>query len=184
MSSSPPPPQQRPLGILQLNTTFARPPGDVSHPASWPFPIKVAVVGPATQEAIVGCCWSEDLILAFVRAGRRLIEEEGCVALVTSCGLLASAHLQLASHLPSIGTSALVQLPTLAALYPEPGAVGVLTFREKSLSIKHFCSVRSPFRFLPEYLCVPCSAFRMDSPLDRLLPPVSLLSFSNLPVMS
>jgi hypothetical protein len=83
MPPSPPPhyaPHQRPLGILQLNTAgLHRPPGDVANPASWPFPIKVAVIGPATQEAIIGGVWSEDLVTAFVRAGRRLIEEEGCV---------------------------------------------------------------------------------------------------------
>ncbi|KAL7415737.1 hypothetical protein BDY24DRAFT_382057 [Mrakia frigida] len=146
--------QLPPLGIIQLNTRFARPAGDISNPASWPFPIRVGVVAEATPKAILEGGWSEDTVLAFVKEGRRLIEEEGCVALVTSCGFLATMHPLLASHLPSIGSSALLQLPIMKALYPVPNSVGVICFKARCLSLKHFACVgaspQTPFTGLRE----------------------------------
>jgi hypothetical protein len=84
------------LGILQLKTTFPRPPGDVSHPASWgSIPVVVRVVEEASSALVVGGGWGEELVDAFVREGKRLMEEENCVAFVTSCGFVSdSASIQ------------------------------------------------------------------------------------------
>lgn len=78
------------LGILQLKTTFPRPPGDVGHVLSWgDIPVVISIVEEASKELVVGGGWGEDLVDAFVREGEKLMREEGCVAFVTSCGFVS-----------------------------------------------------------------------------------------------
>ena len=36
------------VGILMLKTTFPRPPGNIGNPDTWPFPVRYAMVEPAT----------------------------------------------------------------------------------------------------------------------------------------
>lgn len=131
------------LGVLQLQTTFPRPPGDVSNPASWPFPITVGVVKEATATNVVGGTWGPELIDAFVREAERL-QGEGCVALVTSCGFLATMHPQLSARVPFIGTSALLQVAWLQnTFYPgQQHAVGVMTFKRSALVSRYRYSGR------------------------------------------
>ena len=86
MSSSPPK-----LGILQLNTTFPRPPGDVGNPVSWPdIPVAIGIVEEATSDVVVDGTWNESLVDAFVKEAERLRKYENCVAFVTSCGFVIS----------------------------------------------------------------------------------------------
>lgn len=85
-------PQRVPkLGVLQLKTTFPRPPGDVGNAASWgDMPVVIRVVEEADSKTVVGGTWGTELVDAFVREGERLVEEEGCVAFVTSCGFVSA----------------------------------------------------------------------------------------------
>lgn len=81
------------LGVLQLKTTFPRPPGDVGNAASWgDIPVVIRVVEEADSETVVGGTWGTELVDAFVREGERLIREEGCVAFVTSCGFVSAVR--------------------------------------------------------------------------------------------
>ena len=81
------------LGVLQLKTTFPRPPGDVGNAASWgDIPVVIRVVEEADSKTVVGGTWGTELVDAFVREGERLIEEEGCVAFVTSCGFVSAVQ--------------------------------------------------------------------------------------------
>lgn len=78
------------LGVLQLKTTFPRPPGDVGNPRSWgDIPVVIRIVEEADKDLVVGGGWGEELVDAFVREGERMIKEEGCVAFVTSCGFVS-----------------------------------------------------------------------------------------------
>lgn len=83
--------QQTPkLGVLQLKTTFPRPPGDVGHPASWGnIPVVIRVVEEANKQNVVGGTWGPELVDAFVREGEKMIKEENVVAFVTSCGFVS-----------------------------------------------------------------------------------------------
>lgn len=57
------------LGILQLKTSFPRPPGDVGHVESWNgIPVVIRVVEEADGDSVVGGTWGEDLVLAFARS--------------------------------------------------------------------------------------------------------------------
>lgn len=86
------------LGVLQLKTTFPRPPGDVGNPQSWgDVPVVIRVVEEADSNLVVGGGWGEELVNAFVREGEKMMKDEGCVAFVTSCGFVSKN--QLLHHL-------------------------------------------------------------------------------------
>ncbi|OWZ51998.1 hypothetical protein C356_02072 [Cryptococcus neoformans c45] len=147
------------LGILQLKTTFPRPPGDVGHPASWgDIPVVIRVVEEAVETLVVGGGWGEDLVDAFVREGKKMIEEDACVAFVTSCGFLATMHPFLANRLPFMGTTSLLQVTWLqSSFFPgsdSKDSVGVVTFKKSALTVKHLISVgahpETPVYGLPE----------------------------------
>ena len=56
------------LGVLQLNTAFPRPPGDVGNTTSWgDIPVVIRVVAEADTESVVGGSWDETIVSAFVR---------------------------------------------------------------------------------------------------------------------
>ncbi|WVW83560.1 hypothetical protein I302_105581 [Kwoniella bestiolae CBS 10118] len=147
------------LGVLQLKTNFPRPVGDVGNAASWGnIPVVIRVVEEATGDLVVGGKWGQELVDAFVREGKRLIEEEGVVAFVTTCGFLATMHPFLVNRLPYIGTSALLQVTWLQQTF-FPGedskdSVGVITFKKSALTEKHLTSVgahpETPVYGLPE----------------------------------
>lgn len=89
---APPPPLAKSvpkLGVLQLNTSFPRPPGDVGNPASWPMPTVIRVVEEAKTATVLSGMWGSELVDAFVREGKKMMAEEGVVAFVTSCGYVS-----------------------------------------------------------------------------------------------
>lgn len=147
------------LGVLQLKTTFPRPPGDVGNTASWgDIPVVIRVVEEASSDLVVGGGWGQELVDAFVREGKEMMAEDGCVAFVTSCGFLATMHPLLASRLPFMGTSSLLQVAWLQqSFFPGPDSsesVGVVTFKKSALTKKHLTSVGAhpdtPVYGLPE----------------------------------
>lgn len=78
------------LGILQLQTTFPRPIGDVGNNETWgDIPVVIKAISGADMETIVGGSWSASLANAFIAEGRRMIAEDGVVALITSCGFVS-----------------------------------------------------------------------------------------------
>jgi Asp/Glu/hydantoin racemase len=131
------------IGILMLDTQFTRFPGDVGHPATWPFPVRFKTVSGATAEAVTTLA-DDRLLGAFIRAGRELAQE-GVDGIATSCGFLALYQRELAEALPvPVATSALLQVPMVQALLPENRRVGVLTFDEASLGPPHLAAVGAP----------------------------------------
>jgi hypothetical protein len=120
-------------GILMLDTTFERFPGDVGHPATWSIPTKQHIVPGATAAAITTLDDDRFLVL-FTRAAQTLVAE-GARLITTSCGFLALYQMELAARLAvPVVTSALLDLPRLAADGARPG---VLTFDDRSLSGAH-----------------------------------------------
>ena len=84
-------PDPRPkLGVLQLKTTFPRPPGDVGNAESWgDIPVCIRIVEKADVSLVVDGGWGQELVDAFVDEGRKMMEEENVVAFVTSCGFVS-----------------------------------------------------------------------------------------------
>jgi hypothetical protein len=108
------------LGLLMLDTRFPRVPGDVGHPATFPFPVRRAVVRGASPQRVVR---ERDpaLLQPFVDAARRLVDQ-GCAAITTSCGFLIHFQDALQAALPvPVWTSSLLLLPAL----PNAGVITV-----------------------------------------------------------
>lgn len=133
----------RPVGVLMLETVFARHPGDIGCPATWRRPVLFEVVRGATPERITRL--SDNVFLQpFVEAGERLAAR-GAALITTSCGFLALYQEELARRLPvPVATSALMWVPLLAKVLPAGRRVGVLTFSAESLTGRHLTAVGAP----------------------------------------
>lgn len=128
------------LGILQLETNFPRPPGDVGNATTWPFPTRYKIVKGAVGARVMGRTPDPDLLGPFVEAAREL-EREGVRAITTSCGFLAGYQRELAAAVSiPVLTSALLQVPLAAQMIGRDRSVGILTERE-NLTEAHFNGV-------------------------------------------
>ncbi len=109
-----------PLGILMLETRFARVPGDMGNATTWPFPVLYRVVRGASAERVV-LDGAKGLLPAFIAAARELVDE-GAEAITTTCGFLSLFQRELAAAVAvPVATSALMQIPWVQATLP-PGS--------------------------------------------------------------
>lgn len=128
------------VGILMLETTFPRIPGDIGNPASFPFPVRYRTV-PGASPINVILAPDSGLIAGFIAAGQDLVDQ-GVRAIATSCGFLALFHRQLAEALPvPMFTSSLLQVHLARALIRRGQKVGILTAREPSLTDAHLAAL-------------------------------------------
>jgi len=131
------------LGILMLETRFPRPVGDIGNPATWPFPVRYAVVPGARVGRIVAERPDPALLEPFLEAAEELLAA-GVRAITTSCGFLVGFQEILANRLPvPVLTSSLVQLPWLL---PMLGGrrVGVITIDATRLGVAHLRAAGAP----------------------------------------
>jgi len=131
------------LGILMLDTTFPRIPGDIGNANSFPFPVRYKRVKGASPKRVVEEA-DPALLEPFITAAREL-EAEGVKAITTSCGFLALFQRELvaAVHVP-LFSSSLLQIPLLYEIFGRGGKAGVLTARAAALTERHFegCGVQ------------------------------------------
>src|SRR4051794_28111584 len=82
------------IGILMLDTSFPRLPGDIGHAATFDFPVLYQVVEGAAPDRLI---LERDprLLSPFVEGARRL-ERSGVRAITSSCGFLALFQRELA----------------------------------------------------------------------------------------
>lgn len=126
------------LGVIMLDTTFPRVPGDVGNALTWPFPVRYRIVPGARVERVVGPEPDRSLLEPMIEAAREL-EADGVRAITTSCGFLASFQRELAAAVAvPVLTSALLQVPFVAQLIRPDQRVGVLTARAAELGPRHF----------------------------------------------
>ena len=131
------------LGILMLDTRFPRIPGDIGNPASWPFPVRYRVVPGASPERVVRRR-AAGLLDDFIAAGRGLVAE-GVDGIATTCGFLSLFQTRLAAALAvPVATSALMQVPAIAATLPPGRRVGVVTIAAESLTSEHLTAAGAP----------------------------------------
>ncbi|CCH45858.1 hypothetical protein BN7_5445 [Wickerhamomyces ciferrii] len=131
------------LGILQVNTTFHRPPGDVGNLSTWNIPIKIKIVEEASGDAVVKTSknYSDEFVSHWIKAAKEFVDE-GAIALITSCGFLATIHPRLQSEIPiPVGTSALLQIPIAQALIHPKKKLGIITFDADNLGKEHLIAV-------------------------------------------
>lgn len=131
------------LGILMLDTRFPRIPGDVGNKASWPFPVRFAVVPGAAPDRVVGAD-ADPLLENFIAAGRDLVAG-GCTGIATSCGFLAPQRQRLADALGvPVAASALEQAALIQQGLPAGRRVGILTISAQSLGPAHLRAAGVP----------------------------------------
>ncbi|MDY7029049.1 MAG: aspartate/glutamate racemase family protein [Spirochaetota bacterium] len=129
-----------PIGILMLETKFARPAGDIGNAGTFDFPVKYRIVKGASPARVVKERDSS-LIEPFIRAGREL-QREGVKAVTTSCGFLALFQEEIASALEvPFFSSSLLQVPLVWRMLGRKGTIGILTVRRESLGEDHFRAV-------------------------------------------
>jgi hypothetical protein len=126
------------LGVLMLDTTFTRFPGDIGDPGSHTS-VLFERVPSATARRIVGLA-DDAFVEPFVAAGQRLIAR-GATHITTSCGFLVTYQAVLTQRLSvPVITSSLLLLPLLARMMPAGQRVGVLTFSGLALTAQHLAA--------------------------------------------
>jgi Asp/Glu/hydantoin racemase len=103
------------LGILLLDTSFPRIPGDVGNPRSYGYPVRLRTVQGATVQRVV---YDADPLLLddFITAAREL-QEQGAAAITSSCGFLSLFQEDLAAAVSvPVFLSSLLQVPLAYAL--------------------------------------------------------------------
>lgn len=126
------------LGVIMLDTTFPRVPGDVGNALTWPFPVLYRVVPGALISRVVGPEPDLSLLEPLLDAARGL-EADGVRAITTSCGFLAIFQRELAAAVSvPVLTSALLQVPLVTQFLRPDQRVGVLTARADELTAAHF----------------------------------------------
>lgn len=131
------------LGILQVNTTFHRPLGDVGNLGTWKIPVKIKVVDEAKGDAVVKTSknYAQSFVDLWVSAAEELVKE-GAIAIITSCGFLATLHPELQSKIGvPVGTSALLQIPIAQHLIHPGKHLGIITFDAENLGSEHLKAV-------------------------------------------
>jgi len=133
--------QERPaIGILMLETTFPRIPGDIGNPETFSFPVIYKTVSGATPKKVVIDA-DAGLIEGFINAGRELAAQ-GVKAITTSCGFLALFHRQLVEALPvPVYTSSLLQVHLAGTVIHRNQKIGIITARKQSLTDAHLAGV-------------------------------------------
>ncbi|HIU18047.1 MAG TPA: aspartate/glutamate racemase family protein [Candidatus Avidesulfovibrio excrementigallinarum] len=125
-----------PVGVLCLDTQFAKPVGQLRNPLTFPFPVVCRVLpGIGAAEIFAG---SAELGRVMVETARQL-EKEGVQAIAGSCGFMALYQKQVAAavRVPVL-MSSLMQLPLIRTLHGEASRLGVLTAQSKALTREHF----------------------------------------------
>jgi hypothetical protein len=142
------------LGVLMLDTRFPRVVGDIGHPATFDFPVRLRTVRGASPQRAVR---ERDpaLLQPFIDAGRALVDD-GATAITTSCGFLVLFQRELQAALPvPVWTSSLLLLADLSD-------VGVVTVDAASLSADHLRAAGAP----PD---TPIEGLAADSTFQRTL---------------
>lgn len=127
------------IGIIGLDTRFAKPVGHVRNPATFAYPVRYAVVAGATPRRVVIEA-DPELLAPFLDAARDL-ERQGCRGITTACGFLVLFQTELATAVSvPVHASSLLLVPLVARMIGPRRRVGILSARAASLGPRHFAA--------------------------------------------
>lgn len=127
------------LGILTLDSKFARIPGDVGNATTYSFPVLYKIIPGASGPRVLG--GDRSLLQPFLDGAREL-EAAGCRAITTSCGFLALFQKELAAEVNiPVFASSLLQVDLAWRMLRPDQKVGILTADKNCLTEQHFLSV-------------------------------------------
>ena len=131
------------LGILMLEHTMPRIPGDVGNALTWPFPVLYGVVPGATPKGVVQGR-GKGLLDAFLQTAARLVTQ-GADGIATTGGFLSFFQAELAAHCKvPVASSSLMQIPWVQRLLPPGKRVGVITIHGATLDAQHLEAAGAP----------------------------------------
>jgi hypothetical protein len=119
------------LGILMLDTSFPRIPGDVGNPLSYEYPVLLRTVRGATVQRVV---YDADPLLLdqFMEAAQDL-QAQGAAAITSSCGFLSLFQDRIAKAVSvPVFLSSLLQVPLAYALIQR--RVAIITANSERLT--------------------------------------------------
>ena len=124
------------IGILLLETRFARMPGDLGNATTFDFPVRIKMVKGATVQKII-MDGDNSSLNDFIAAAKEL-EADGVRAITTSCGYLTTIQQPLieAVNIP-VFCSSLLQVPMISRMMPVGKKVGILTLDSRRLTKHH-----------------------------------------------
>jgi hypothetical protein len=130
-----------PLGIIMLDTNFARPLGDAGNPASWPFPVIIERVPKALAGDVVTGAFDD--LSAFLSVARA-IGAQGAKCCISTCGFLARyPPFNWAISDLVVFPSTLFQFQSLKATISSDKRVAILTIDASSIdqAIRDNCGI-------------------------------------------
>ncbi|CDX25386.1 Aspartate racemase [Mesorhizobium plurifarium] len=131
------------LGILTLETSFPRIPGDMGNASTWPFPVLYQVVRGASPEKVV-LHDARCLLPDFIVAAQDLVKR-GADAITTTCGFLTLFQKDLSEAVGvPVATSSLLQVPWVQAMLRPRKRVGIITVCAGTLTPAHLEAANVP----------------------------------------
>jgi hypothetical protein len=131
------------IGIMVLDTSFERLPGDIANALTWRFPVQFEVVRGVTPQHVIGGD-PADYLPPFFAAIDKLVGL-GVDGITTSCGFLAASQARLAAYSPvPVAATSLLQIPLVLATLPAGKTVGILASDRANLTAEHFLGVGAP----------------------------------------
>lgn len=128
------------IGILMLESSFPRIPGDTGNASSFDYPVRLRPVKGADYKRLV-IERDPALLRPFIEAAKEL-QAEGVRAVTTNCGFLALFQRELAEALKvPVFTSSLMLVPMVSRMLGSNKRVGIMTADASALDEAHFNGV-------------------------------------------
>ena len=134
--------QDVPVGIICLESSFAKPKGHLRNHYTFNFPTVHKVLKNIDIPRLLFNP-TPDLMQPFIDAAKEL-EAEGVKAITGSCGFMARFQQEIAAevNIPVL-VSSLVQAPMVRTMHGKDANIGILTASNKALTEAHFKGVNS-----------------------------------------
>ena len=128
------------IGILMLESSFPRIPGDTGNASSFKYPVRLRPVKGADYHRLV-LERDPTLLEPFIEAAKEL-QAEGVKAITTNCGFLALFQKQLAAALEvPVFTSSLMLVPMITSMLGPDRKLGIMTVNASALGEDHYNGV-------------------------------------------
>ncbi|NRH26919.1 aspartate/glutamate racemase family protein [Pseudomonas sp. MS19] len=125
-----------PIGVLSLESFFAKPEGHVRYAPTFDFPVLYKTVKGATIDRLIRC-GDPELLEPFIQAAREL-EAEGVKAITGSCGFLALHQREIAKAVKiPVFMSSLIQVPLVAQMLSPERKIAVIVANSSALTQAH-----------------------------------------------
>lgn len=123
------------VGILMLDSTIPRIPGDPGHAETFPFPVRYGVIRGFPFHDLVDI--KKDNLDLVIQAALKL-EKEGVSFIAADCGLFSPFQRDIAKvlNVPFLGSS-LNLIPFIAGFLPEHQKIGIITGDARLLKQEH-----------------------------------------------